>query len=135
VSSEDQPEAAQLARELIAIPSQPEPDNADDHSQHYVVIDIPSFFQWSDMARSKRFVLPISFSVLTISFIFLGLATRQMITKVLFLLCAAGSLLGAVGLVYDQWNVAYVRSRTRYTISCVLAGAVSGQRSGMAGPN
>jgi hypothetical protein len=56
------------------------------------------------MARSKRFVLPISFSVLTISFLLLGLAAHQMIPKVLFLLCAAGSLLSAVGLVYDQWK-------------------------------
>jgi succinate-acetate transporter protein len=45
------------------------------------------------MTRSKRLVLPIVFSALTICFLLLGLAAHQTIPKVLFILCAAGSLL------------------------------------------
>jgi hypothetical protein len=44
------------------------------------------------MTRSKRLVLPIFFSALTICFL-LGLAAHQTIPKVLFILCAEGSLL------------------------------------------
>jgi hypothetical protein len=56
------------------------------------------------MTRSKRLVLPIFFSALTICFLLLGLAAHQTIPKVLFILCAAGSLLSVAGLVYDQWK-------------------------------